>query len=326
MILIAARGVSVANVFISYSRIDIAFARRLFDALAAAGRHAWVDWEGIPPTAQWLQEIFTAIDGADTFVILLSPDSVASAVCAQEVAHAVQNRKRIIPIVCRDVTTAAVKAVEGLAPLAALNWIFMRATDSLDKAFTDITFALDTNLTYWHLSSRLLVRAKEWEAAKRNTNLALRGSELTEAETWLTEGADIEPRPSALQIAYITASRRGATSRQRRLAGALITASTVFLVLSIISLQLFRTANAAQQLDTQQRNGAIARQLALASTVALNNDQLALALLLSTEATKIEANSLTRDALLENLTDNPHISSIFHSSSQSMENVAVSPD
>ena len=35
----------MADVFISYSRRDQAFVRRLHDALVAAGRETWVDWE-----------------------------------------------------------------------------------------------------------------------------------------------------------------------------------------------------------------------------------------------------------------------------------------
>jgi hypothetical protein len=45
----------MAGVFISYSREDQEYVRRLYRALATAHRDAWVDWEGIPPTAEWRQ-------------------------------------------------------------------------------------------------------------------------------------------------------------------------------------------------------------------------------------------------------------------------------
>ena len=38
----------------------------------------WVDWEDIPPTAEWMREVEVAIEGADTFVFVLSPDSLKS--------------------------------------------------------------------------------------------------------------------------------------------------------------------------------------------------------------------------------------------------------
>ena len=43
------------NVFISYSRKDKEFVRRLDDALTARGRQAWVDWEGIRPTEEFVK-------------------------------------------------------------------------------------------------------------------------------------------------------------------------------------------------------------------------------------------------------------------------------
>jgi hypothetical protein len=52
----------MAQVFISYSRKDKDFVRRLGDALAAQKREAWVDWKDIPLTAEWQQEIFTNIE------------------------------------------------------------------------------------------------------------------------------------------------------------------------------------------------------------------------------------------------------------------------
>ena len=49
------------DVFISYSRKDKEFVRRLDDELTARGRQAWVDWEGIRPTEEFMQAIYGAI-------------------------------------------------------------------------------------------------------------------------------------------------------------------------------------------------------------------------------------------------------------------------
>ena len=59
-----------------------------FEALKTRGRQAWVDWEGIRPTEEFMQAIFTAIEGADTFIFVLTPDSVTSPVCGREIAPA----------------------------------------------------------------------------------------------------------------------------------------------------------------------------------------------------------------------------------------------
>ena len=49
------------DVFISYSRDDDAFVRRLYHALSEKERRAWIDWKGIPPTADWMAELYAAI-------------------------------------------------------------------------------------------------------------------------------------------------------------------------------------------------------------------------------------------------------------------------
>src|SRR5213596_3121880 len=106
------------EVFVSYSRKDKDFVRRLDEALKSRGREAWVDWEDIRPTEEWMQAIYGAIEGADAFVFVLTPDSVASAVCGREIAHAAAQNKRMVPIVARDVDAARVPE-----ELAKLNWI-----------------------------------------------------------------------------------------------------------------------------------------------------------------------------------------------------------
>jgi hypothetical protein len=82
------------EVFISYSRKDKEFVRRLDEALRGRGREAWVDWQDIRPTEDFMQAIYGAIEGADTFISVLTPDSVVSYNCGLEIAHAAANNKR----------------------------------------------------------------------------------------------------------------------------------------------------------------------------------------------------------------------------------------
>ena len=103
------------EVFISYSRKNRDFVHRLDDALKSRGREAWVDWEDIRPTEEFMQAIYAAIEGADTFVFVLTPDSVASVPCGHEIAHAAVNNKRMVPIVAQDVNADTVP--EALAKL-----------------------------------------------------------------------------------------------------------------------------------------------------------------------------------------------------------------
>ncbi len=72
------------KIFISYSRKDKAFVRKLNNAIDAAGIDAWVDWEGIPLSSDWMSEISAAIEGGDAFIFVISPDSLKSQVCRDE--------------------------------------------------------------------------------------------------------------------------------------------------------------------------------------------------------------------------------------------------
>jgi|SRR6187551_3655430 len=80
------------EVFISDSRKDKEFVRRLDEELKRRDREAWVDWEGIPPGDTWEKTIYSAIEDTDTFVFVLTPDSVASEVCGREIAHVQSDR------------------------------------------------------------------------------------------------------------------------------------------------------------------------------------------------------------------------------------------
>ena len=50
------------EVFISYSRKDKVFVRRLDEELKHREREAWVDWDGIPPGDTWEKTIYGAIE------------------------------------------------------------------------------------------------------------------------------------------------------------------------------------------------------------------------------------------------------------------------
>src|SRR5215217_824196 len=90
-----------ARVFISHSRKDKDFVSRLKWALEKCGYDVWVDVEAILPTEDWLAGVYTGIEGADAFIYVISPDSIKSDDCRRELNHAVQNNKRLVPIMHR---------------------------------------------------------------------------------------------------------------------------------------------------------------------------------------------------------------------------------
>jgi len=196
----------MTDVFISYSRKDKEFVSVLYEAFERNQKKSWVDWDNIPLTSDWWLEIEKGIEAADTFLFVISPDSVASSVCAKEIHHAVKNNKRLFPIVRREVT----KFEEGNVAHATLqrhNWLMFREEDDFDTAFQKLTKALSQDLEYLRKHKQLLVKAIDWNESLRTDSLLLREDALYEAEIWLAESKTKSPQATELQEAFIERSR-----------------------------------------------------------------------------------------------------------------------
>lgn len=262
----------IAKSFLSYSRHDLDFAQRLQKALADAGEETWVDWSGIPPTAEFALEIQKGIEASDNFVFLISPDSLAVvSYCSKEISHAVEMGKRIFPLYLKDVPRALVPD-----DLAKLNYIFFRDTDDFDAAFAKLKSALHTDLAWVSTSSRLLVRALEWQQEKRNGSFLLRGEDLQQAESWQAEAASKEGKLTELQAEYILESKKSAVRTQRLVRNSLIGG---------IVLVLMGAGAAANEAIVARKQLKIATSTSLANSALLLKDKTyGLALLLSVEA------------------------------------------
>ena len=279
----------MADVFISYSRDDIEFVRRLHDGLVARGKDVWVDFEDIPLTAEWREEVLDGVDSADNFLFVISPDSLTSEVCTEELDHAVEQHKRLVPVLRRPADGKAVPAA-----LAARNWTFFRDQDDFDRSLDALVDALDTDLEWVGAHTRLLERAREWEREGREGSYLLRGRDLDEAERLIAaETPDREPRPTPLQREYVHAGRVAATRRQRILLGASLLAVVVALGLALLALL---------QRNEARREGRIAlsRQLAAQSAAARDVDPQE-SLALAARAATISPTDEAQDALRQSL-------------------------
>jgi WD40 repeat protein len=235
----------VADVFVSYSRRDGEFVRRLVDALKARGKEAWVDVEGIRDAEVFPERLRSAIEESDGFLFVISPDAVASEYCEQEVEHALELNKRIVPLLLRQVSDSDVP--EGVR---VRNWIPIGADGEFEPGVTRVVEALDTDLEWTKAHTRWLVKALEWDAEGREKSFLLRGSELAAAEEWLVQEMDKEPEPTGLQREYVAASRVASSKRQRRLLGVaagIVAVSLGLLVFALISRnQAIGARNAAR--------------------------------------------------------------------------------
>lgn len=249
----------MSDVFISYSRKDQVFVKNLCAELANQKREAWVDWQGIPPTAEWLAEVYSAIDAADAFILVISPDSASSEICQLEIQHAIQQNKRLIPILLKEVDP-----VDLHEDVRKINWLRMDE-NSIKSSLQDLLKALDTDLDWVSDHTRLTVRAAEWDRHDRDASRLLRGKDLESAEQWLAIAPDKSLDPTSLQSRYITASRQMSSQRQRRLLAGIAAAFVVAIGLAIFA---WMQRNTAIEEATRARSSSLSSQAVLA----LDND------------------------------------------------------
>ncbi|HRF96744.1 MAG TPA: toll/interleukin-1 receptor domain-containing protein, partial [Aggregatilineales bacterium] len=62
----------MSDVFISYSREDKAFVALLREAFLKQSQEVWIDWESIPASQAWWDEIKRGIATANNFVVVMS--------------------------------------------------------------------------------------------------------------------------------------------------------------------------------------------------------------------------------------------------------------
>lgn len=277
----------LTQLFISYAREDMDFVRRLHEALAARGKEAWVDWEGIPLSADWFAEIGIGIDEADAFVYTISPDSVASDVCARELAHAEKHQKRIVPILRR----AADGDGEVPAAAASRNWIFFDADADADfeRALDSLVAALDTDLDYVRGHTRWLNASLDWDGKERDRSFLLSGTELREAEEWLSAASGKDPEPTDAQQELVLASRRASVRRQRTVLGAVSVALAVASVLAVVALVQRSSA-------IHEKKTAVARELDAQAVGEYDTDP-ELSVLLAERAARTAPSGASEEAL-----------------------------
>ncbi len=286
----------MADVFVSYSRKDIDFVRTLVGALVERGKEVWVDWEGIPPTVEFMEEIRAAVESADAFLFVLSPDSATSRVCNEELDGAVALNKRIIPVVRRDVPEADVPE-----EVAGLNWIFCRESDDVGQQVGLLLEALDTDYDWVRAHTRLLVRASEWDRKGQESSLLLRGKDLVEAEEQVAR-PDRKPEPTELQHSFVLASRRASARSQRLRLVAVTVALVVALILAGLALVQRQTAQEQRERAEDEATTARSRQLAAQADSQLDVDP-ELSTLLALESIDVKETDEAEDVLRDSITE-----------------------
>ncbi len=231
-------GTLSSEVFISYSRTDGDFARWLNEELQLNGRTTWFDQECIPAGSDFGLEIKNGIETSDNFLFILSPASISSPYCKDEVLHALSMGKRIILV-----RLQAVKEMPDYFP-SHIQWIDFSKNELENdlqndngQQFRELLRTLNTDREHTQKHSKYQQKALEWNNNEKNYAFLLLGNELAIAENWLEESKKHNKIPIAttIQKDFIFESVKS-VSRQKRKQEKTILRLRVFLTLSIIAL------------------------------------------------------------------------------------------
>lgn len=116
------------KIFISYSRKDIDFVRKLAGDLEQAGYDVWWDIADLRGGADWVREIPKAIKSSRYVIVVLTPTSNESEWVKKEIAEALSLRKRIIPIILLPCSVPF-----ELKTINPINFSVSEYTDNLGK-------------------------------------------------------------------------------------------------------------------------------------------------------------------------------------------------
>ena len=263
------------KIFISYSRKNKLFVRKLNNAIDENGIDAWVDWEGIPLSSDWMAEINAAIEASDAFVFVISPDSLNSKVCMDELEQGIKYNKKIIPVLY-----SPPEKKQQLHPkLASTNWVYMRPQkDDFKATVPKLIEAIQTDLGWVQQHTRLLQRASEWDQKSRNKSYVLQGTDLEDGEHWMTEstagqGRDVAP----VQAEYISTSRKVAVQRQRSLTIGIGVALVLSVFMGIYAFMQRSVAVENEKKAVSSQSTAVANEHVAATQRAIAEEQKTLA-------------------------------------------------
>lgn len=306
----------MSHIFVSYSRKDLDIAEKVVNALTKDNLEPWIDWKSIPKGETFEIEIQRGIEEADIFLFLVSPNSVQSDWCNKEIAHAVKNGKRILPIVISDADPEVI-----LPEISKRNWIFCReGMGEFNRAIEETRKTIHTDYDWLKYHTELQVKAIKWKQ-KKDASRLLRGKELREAEQQLTEISNQEdPQPTKLQHEFILASQRNEIHTRRQITIGLVAGLVIMTALSFAAWKQRSSALEAQNLaneksieSSRQSEIAFGNQIA-AQSQAISGQYPQRSLLLAIEAynmlSKIEGESLqnVEDTLrisLDNISGEP---------------------
>ncbi|NJK28276.1 MAG: toll/interleukin-1 receptor domain-containing protein [Coleofasciculaceae cyanobacterium SM2_3_26] len=197
----------MTQVFLSYAREDKDVMEKVRRSLQREGITVWTNTTDIQTGQDFQQAIRRGIEEADNLVYLLSPESLQSKYCQEELEYALSLNKRVIPIRAKQIAAAEL-------PDILRNLHFVDLTDNqgeqdylLDER--QLLNVLQEDATYYEQHKISLVEALRWERQQRDPNFLQWGYNLRMADAWLGVALRRSQHPPIpIQVEFIEASRK----------------------------------------------------------------------------------------------------------------------
>ncbi|NEO97390.1 MAG: TIR domain-containing protein [Symploca sp. SIO2E9] len=197
----------MSEVFLSYADEDRATMEKIRNSLRRESITVWTNRTDVQTGEVFEEAIKRGIEQADNVVYLLSPESVNSTYCKQELDLAVSLNKRIIPVLVRETHPEII-------PSALQDLHYIDLTDNVKEEDylldeSQLLKILHQDGAYYNEHKILLTKALKWKRQQENPTILLRGYNLRSAETWLKVAFKRRQHlPTTLQEEFITQSLR----------------------------------------------------------------------------------------------------------------------
>lgn len=193
------------QVFLSYSEEDMEVQEKIRRQLVRAGLTVWVNTQDIRTADDFQAAINQGIEKTDNIVLLLSPNSLASQYCQQELSYARRYHKRIVPLLVTAMDLAQLP--DDLRTVQFVDFSALGSEQHFGQAIDELLRTLREDAAYVNDHKRLLVKALAWERQGRDRKFLLRGSEFAQAQDWLAKAPPPGISPTDLHGTFIQASQ-----------------------------------------------------------------------------------------------------------------------
>lgn len=232
----------MTSAFMSYSRKDQHFTQKLTTGLQERGPvEVWIDWADVSVGSEWWAKIRNGIESSDNFICVVSTNWIGCHTCQNELDYALQQGKRIIPIILEpipeDHLTDYVQSgnanpefsdkdpihlvQQNWRAISRINWLIYNADDDFERFLEQVELVINEDPEYIRRHTHYLVSARKWDYRGRKSDYLLHGEELQEAIFWLEHSDNKDPAPTELHRQYIKESVEHSQSAQNILVGAI---------------------------------------------------------------------------------------------------------